>query len=288
MYKLIEFIRRIYVVLLFLVIQATALYVYSSSTHYTQAKLIANASNVTGGVQSIIADIRHYFMLDDQNEILARRVAELENELDIYRQREAVSSEHENALASLDDSAKEELQHYEYMVARVISNSVHHTRNFVTLNKGTWQGVTPNMGVATPDGCIVGHVVACSENYSVVMPLLNVDFRGIAKLEGDNRAGAISWNGTDPSRVSMNGLPQYAKPEIGEDVLVSGLSHYFPADMRLRVGYVESYRLGKNSTVYNVTVRLATDYSSLDYVVLVRNKNFDEVTELEKSVMNNK
>ncbi len=284
MYKLIEFLRRTYVVLLFVLIQAIALYVYSGSTSYTRAKILSQTVGLTGGVQGLIADVKSYFGLSSQNEVLARRVAELENELDIYRQQEAAAELAAVTLTLSDEESAEPVRQYEYDVARVISNSINSPHNYITLNKGTAQGITPNMGVVTPDGCMVGYTIACSENYSVVMPMLNVDFRNSGKLEGDNRIGAIVWNGVDPSHVTMNELPDYAQPSVGEEVYGSGLSHYFPVDMKVRIGYVESFTKGRNQTTFDVVVHLATDFASLDYVVLVRNKSFDEVTQLEQSV----
>lgn len=285
MYKLIEFIRRIYVVLLFVVIQAVAIYVYSGSTFYTRAKLFSRVTAVTGGVQSGIAEVRHYFSLASQNEMLARRVAELENQLDIYRYREALAAEQTEVFAEVDTAYIEHITQYDYMTARVISSTIHRTENYITLNKGTRQGVSPDMGVVTPDGCMVGYVVDCSDNYSVVMPMLNTSFRNSGKL-GGSFLGSLKWDGTSPSRITLSEVPTYAEPHIGDEVSGAGVSHYFPTDMKIHIGHVESFRKGKNQTTFDVEVRLATDFASLDYVVLVRNRRFQEVTQLEESVKN--
>ena len=88
MYKLIEFLRRIYVVLLFLAIEGIALNFYAHSSYYTQAKILSRAHSVAGGVQSSIFGVKHYFTLRGENEALALRVAELENQLASYREKE--------------------------------------------------------------------------------------------------------------------------------------------------------------------------------------------------------
>lgn len=283
MYRLIEFIRRIYVVLLFVLIQAIALSVYSSSTHYTRAKLISRAMGITGGVQGIIADVDHYFGLNEQNEMLARRVAELENQMDIYRQAVDTLLSSEQVRMAITEATAQQLQHYRYITARVVANTINRPHNYITLDKGTAQGVEPNMGVITPDGNMVGYVVDCSEHYAVVMPIINVDFRGGGKLdiEGDteNRIGSISWDGRDASRVTMSDLLEYANPKAGDKV--SSNSHYFPPMMKVNVGEVESISKSKNKNTYEVVLRLATDFSSLDHLILVHNERFKEVTELE-------
>lgn len=286
MYRLIEFIRRIYVVLLFVLIQAIALSVYSSSTHYTRAKLISRAMGITGGVQGIIADVDHYFGLNEQNEMLARRVAELENQMDIYRQAVDTLLSSEQVRMAITEATAQQLQHYRYITARVVANTINRPHNYITLDKGTAQGVEPNMGVITPDGNMVGYVVDCSEHYAVVMPIINIDFRGGGKLdiEGDteNRIGSISWDGRDASRVTMSDLLEYANPKAGDKV--SSNSHYFPPMMKVNVGEVESISKSKNKNTYEVVLRLATDFSSLDHLILVHNERFKEVTELENKL----
>lgn len=286
MYRLIEFIRRIYVVLLFVLIQAIALSVYSSLTHYTRAKLISRAMGITGGVQGIIADVDHYFGLNEQNEMLARRVAELENQMDIYRQAVDTLLSSEQVRMAITEATAQQLQHYRYITARVVANTINRPHNYITLDKGTAQGVEPNMGVITPDGNMVGYVVDCSEHYAVVMPIINIDFRGGGKLdiEGDteNRIGSISWDGRDASRVTMSDLLEYANPKAGDKV--SSNSHYFPPMMKVNVGEVESISKSKNKNTYEVVLRLATDFSSLDHLILVHNECFKEVTELENKL----
>ena len=75
MYKLIEFLRRIYVAVLFVVFEAIAIGYYAHSSNYTQAKLLTRSNQVVGGVNGIFADIRSYFTLGRENERLLERVA---------------------------------------------------------------------------------------------------------------------------------------------------------------------------------------------------------------------
>ena len=91
MYKLIEFLRRIYVAVLFVVFEAIAIGYYAHSSNYTQAKLLTRSNRVVGGVNGIFADIRSYFTLGRENERLLERVAVLEEELAFYRRSAADS-----------------------------------------------------------------------------------------------------------------------------------------------------------------------------------------------------
>lgn len=275
MYKLIEFIRRIYVVLLFIVIEAIALNYYAHSSYYTQAKILSHANRVTGGVQSAIFGVRHYFTLRHENELLSERVAELEMELAVYREQVAAAG-----IDSLQPHI-DELSQYRYTTARIVSNSIARDRNYITLNRGIMHGVTENMAVISPDGVMVGYVIGCSERYSVVMPLLNIDFRTSGKIAGDDHFGSISWGGGSPYKMEMTELSKYADIEVGDEVVSSGLSHYFPEGVK--IGYVESYSLNDTQTAYDVVIRLAADVTKISNVIVIENLDYGEVSHLEDS-----
>ncbi len=275
MYKLIEFICRIYVVLLFIVIEAIALNYYAHSSYYTQAKILSHANRVTGGVQSAIFGVRHYFTLRHENELLSERVADLEMELAVYREQVAAAG-----IDSLQPHI-DELSQYRYTTARIVSNSIARDRNYITLNRGIMHGVTENMAVISPDGVMVGYVIGCSERYSVVMPLLNIDFRTSGKIAGDDHFGSISWGGGSPYKMEMTELSKYADIEVGDEVVSSGLSHYFPEGVK--IGYVESYSLNDTQTAYDVVIRLAADVTKISNVIVIENLDYGEVSHLEDS-----
>lgn len=275
MYKLIEFIRRIYVVLLFIVIEAIALNYYAHSSYYTQAKILSHANRVTGGVQSAIFGVRHYFTLRHENELLSERIADLEMELAVYREQVAAAG-----IDSLQPHI-DELSQYRYTTARIVSNSIARDRNYITLNRGIMHGVTENMAVISPDGVMVGYVIGCSERYSVVMPLLNIDFRTSGKIAGDDHFGSISWGGGSPYKMEMTELSKYADIEVGDEVVSSGLSHYFPEGVK--IGYVESYSLNDTQTAYDVVIQLAADVTKISNVIVIENLDYGEVSHLEDS-----
>jgi rod shape-determining protein MreC len=110
--------------------------------------------------------------------------------------------------------------------------------------------------------------------------MLNTEFRTSGKISGDEHFGSISWNGTSPHRVQMTELTKYSEFEIGDEVVASGLSHYFPEGVR--IGYVESRTENENHTSLDVELRLAADMTRLSNVVLIENNNIVEITSLEK------
>ena len=74
MRKLIEFIRSVYVAVLFVVLEALAVSYYAHSTHYTQARLLARSNQLAGGVHGLMAGVHRYFTLGSENRVLLDRV----------------------------------------------------------------------------------------------------------------------------------------------------------------------------------------------------------------------
>ena len=282
MYKLIEFLRRIHVVLLFIIIEAIALNYYAHSSFYTQAKILSRANSVVGGLQRSVFSVKHFFTLRSENEMLSARVAELEHSLAAYREREANMATDTISMAQIDSAFVEQLTQYSYTPARIISNTINRNRNFITLNRGRQHGITEDMAVISPDGSMVGYIVGCSDRYSVAISILNDRFTTSGKIVGDDHFGSITWNGRSPHKVQMSELTKYAEFEVGAPVVSSGLSHIFPEGVK--IGVVESFSENENQTSFDVVVRLAADMTKVSNVLVISNDGYIEATELEEEV----
>ena len=282
MYKLIEFLRRIHVVLLFIIIEAIALNYYAHSSFYTQAKILSRANSVVGGLQRSVFSVKHFFTLRSENEMLSARVAELEHSLAAYREREANMATDTLSMAQIDSAFVEQLTQYSYTPARIISNTINRNRNYITLNRGRQHGITEDMAVISPDGSMVGYIVGCSDRYSVAISILNDKFTTSGKIVGDDHFGSITWNGRSPHKVQMSELTKYAEFEVGAPVVSSGLSHIFPEGVK--IGVVESFSENENQTSFDVVVRLAADMTKVSNVLVISNDGYIEATELEEEV----
>ena len=278
MYKLIEFLRRIHVVLLFIIIEAIALNYYAHSSFYTQAKILSRANSVVGGLQRSVFSVKHFFTLRSENEMLSARVAELEHSLAAYREREANMATDTLSMAQIDSAFVEQLTQYSYTPARIISNTINRNRNYITLNRGRQHGITEDMAVISPDGSMVGYIVGCSDRYSVAISILNDKFTTSGKIVGDDHFGSITWNGRSPHKVQMSELTKYAEFEVGAPVVSSGLSHIFPEGVK--IGVVESFSENDNQTSFDVVVRLAADMTKVSNVLVISNDGYIEATEL--------
>lgn len=274
MRKLIEFIRSVYVVVLFVVLEAVAVSYYAHSTSYTQARLLARSNQVAGGVRGVFVGIRRYFTLGSENRVLLARVAALEERLAQFEEAET-AARLDSYMADIAESK------YRFATAAVVGNTANRTQNLLTLNRGRRDGVVEEMAVLSPDGAMVGYVVDCTERYAVAMSVLNTSFRASGKLAGADYYGSIYWDGVDPGVVVLGELSKYADPQPGQEVLTTGFSQYFPEDVL--IGWVESAEMNETRTAYTVRVRLAAEMTRLTDVVLVENRDRFEIMDLERS-----
>ena len=259
--------------LLFVLIEGAAIHFYAHSTSFTQARLLTGSNRIAGGVHGFFSGIRRYFTLGRENRILLDRIATLEEQLAGYR-----AAGDSLLFARYMEGADK--GPYRLVTARAISNSVNRSRNFITLDKGRRDRVVPHMAVLSADGAMVGYVATCSDRYAVAVSALNTSFRASGKIAGSDYFGSIHWDGTDRNTVTMTELSKYASPEPGDEVVSTGYSLYFPADVP--IGRVESAELNENKTSYTVRIRLAADMTALGDVILVENRGLDELQSLQE------
>ena len=279
MHRLLEFIKRIYVVLLFILLEGIAIWQYATSTPYTEAKILSRTTAVGGYFSKKITNIDRFFSLADENDMLTHRVAELEQTLERERERLADYTE---ASWLMQMQGNDDDLHYIYYPARVASMTISHLRNYIVLDKGERDGIKKNMGVITPDKNLVGYIISCSERYSVAMPVINTEFTMGGCLSMTNYTCSLRWTGDSPYHVSIIDVSTYAQPEVGMPVEV--WSERLPEGVI--VGHIEKFEHNAAKTAYSARLRLAVDMSALDNVLIVENTHYGEIEQLMGNIEN--
>lgn len=279
MHRLIEFIKRIYVVLLFILLEGIAIWQYATSTPYTEAKILSRTTAMGGYFSKKITNIDRFFSLADENDMLTHRVAELEQTLE--RERELLADYTEASWQMQMQGSDDDL-HYIYYPARVASMTISHLRNYIVLDKGERDGIKKNMGVITPDKNLVGYIISCSERYSVAMPVINTEFTMGGCLSMTNYTCSLRWTGDSPYHVSIIDVSTYAQPEVGMPVEV--WSERLPEGVI--VGHIEEFEHNAAKTAYSARLRLAVDMSALDNVLIVENTHYGEIEQLMDNIEN--
>ncbi len=234
------------------------------------------AGEITGSLQTRYADVQHFFNLKKENEALRRKLNELQNQLPQNFQSADSSSRIVTDSIPMDTTG--ERRRYLYMDALVVNNSISLPNNYITLHRGSKQGIEPAMIVLSPDGA-VGVVMDVSENFATVMSMLHKQSRISASLKKSGESGRIEWDGTVPNRVQLRDIPKSVKLSKGDTVLTSRYSDFPPGIM---IGIVEKVIPEQSSNNYLIHVKTAVDFSRLQNVFVVKNLQRPEQKGLEQ------
>ena len=271
------FIQRFFNLLLFLALEGLAIYTLSKYNKTHQAFFASVSNEVTGSISEKYNKIEYYFRLKKTNEQLAAENANLRKMLP------SGFESPDTAKATIMDSlAKDTLgvRKYNFLVAKVVNNSVSQENNYITLHRGAKQGVKVDMGVIGPDG-IVGKVILVSDNYSRVMSALNRKSRVSAMLQRGLYTGDLEWDGKDPGYLTLNKIPKSAKVQKGDTVLTSNVSERLSFPPGIMVGTVAEISTDPSSNFLTLKIKSATNFYTLQYVYLTDNLLWEEQKALE-------
>ncbi len=246
----------------------------ASKSHETFFSSAAN--EVTGNFDKYYDNFRSYFGLKETNRLLAAENAKLRNQLAAN-----FFADNSGKIQVTDSLVKDSLSRvrkFTYLPAQVIGNTYTLQSNFLTLERGSNQGVKKGMAVTGPEG-IVGVVVATSANFSRVMSLLHRNSKVSAMLKKDKSTGSIEWDGSSPSYLILRNITKGAKVAVGDTVLTSTYSANFPPF--LVVGTVAGISSESSSNFYTLKVKTATNFYSIQYVYLIENARYAEQVQLE-------
>jgi rod shape-determining protein MreC len=272
------FIGRHFNFLFFLVLQIIALSFLFRFNKFHEAAFLNVTTEITGRVNERYNNIEYYFQLKKTNESLVQENLKLRQQL--KENYEAPDSNRRLIKDTIKVDTGRSILKYQIMEAKVVSNTVTSPNNYLTIHRGFDQGVRPNMGVTGPQG-IVGSVVNVSKNFATVQSMLHYQFRVVAKLKNGNETGTILWDGQSPSFVTMKGIPKSVNVQKGDTVLTTQISSLFPAN--LMVGTVAETVPDASSNFYTLKVRTATNFSTIEYVYVIDNLQYDEQKRLEDS-----
>ncbi len=271
MRNLLNFLAKYNNLIIFLLLEGIALYLLSTGNNYHNTRIVKGIRGLNRGVEQRVSNIRSYFRLREINQELVEENTSLRSNLENLKDREDL------LFFSVFDTVYK--QQYTYTSAKVIDNSVNKQKNFFTIDKGEKHGLSIDMAVISADG-IAGVIVGCSKNYSVVMSLLNLDFRISARIKSNGYFGSLNWDGLSYKHAILNEIPQHVIVNVGDTIETTGFSTIFPEG--LMIGTVSNYEK-PGGDFYKIYVLLNTDYKRLHFVNIIGNMLKAEKLELEKS-----
>jgi len=274
MRSLLNFLIRHSNLILFLVLEGIAI-IMLSSTHSYHNSISSNFfGGITARLNSNVESVKSFTRLRQINRQLVYENALLRQKVEgterIVIIRDTIVS----------DTIKK--VKFTYVSARVVKNSVNKQKNFFTLDRGFNSGITNGMAVMSSEG-IAGVIVGASQNYSVVMSVLNIDFKQSVKISKNDYFGSMSWNGKNHRFAQVTEIPHHVDVSEGDTIVTTGFSALFPEG--IMVGTVEGEPVMGGDFLY-LNIKLATDFKQLTNVYILKSQYKGERLGLEAELPN--
>jgi rod shape-determining protein MreC len=271
MRNLLIFISKYNAFFLFIIFEVISIVILVNYNAFQKATYIESSNELTGAAYDKISQIKGYLSLGAVNDSLVAENARLRNKL-----RSSFYVDTLQKKTVVDTIYK---QQYSYIVAKVINNSINHRNNYITIDKGSKDGIVKDMGVICGSG-IVGIVVNTTEHLANIRSVLHKDTKFSAMLADTRDIGNFLWgDNLNPHSGLLIDVANNVKPHIGELVVTSNLSSYFPAG--IPIGRISNIQAKEGGLFLNMDVLLAVDYSRLEYVYVINNSKALEQVQVE-------
>jgi rod shape-determining protein MreC len=147
--------------------------------------------------------------------------------------------------------------------AAVIAGGASPEFRTITIDKGTGDGIAPDMAVIAPAG-VVGRIVLPTPRAAKVQLLIDRDAAAGAIVERSRAQGVLVGTGTE--RLRLDHVPGTAEIKVGDRVVTSGIEGIYPKGFA--IGQIESFerRAGEFTAVM---IRPAVEFSNLELVLVV-------------------
>lgn len=272
MRSLFRFLLRNYFLIMFLVLEGISLGLIVSYNNYQRVAFFNSSNNIVGTIYDRFSNLDDYFSLARTNSRLAAENASLRKQLQAR-----IMNQDRNPVLRPDTV---DAPAYVFTAAKVIGNSTNKQFNYITLNKGSRQGIKPDMGIINDQG-VVGVITHVSANYSTGLSLLNKRLLIPAKITKNNYFGSLVWDGEHFNTADLNEIPFHVIVNVGDTVVTSGYSNIFPEG--IMIGIIKKFDMVSGTNFYNIKVELTTNFKTLKYVEVVQNTKRAELIKLESN-----
>ncbi len=264
---------RFYVAILFVLIEIFALSLIFKSNKYQEVKILNTTNTFTATVLEYVNGAYSFIHLGTNNKILAEENTQLKKLIE-YQNKYPIDS-------SLPKYSS--IYHFDYISAKIVNNTIVKSINYITIDKGSKEGIQKGQGVISSKG-VVGIVINVSENFSVIMSVISVKSLISVRHKNTNALGNLRWNGEDPYTLQIEGLSKTLTIKKNDTILTAGFSSIFPPN--IIVATVKKLNPEESTSFYYMNVRLTNDINSLSYVYVVKNEKKKELDSLQIQMLN--
>ncbi|HEU5290176.1 MAG TPA: rod shape-determining protein MreC [Cyclobacteriaceae bacterium] len=258
----------------FLVLQLFCSWLIVENNQYQGASFFNSSNSFVANINGFSQNVSEYFSLREVNEMLAEENTRLRKSLE-----ERNRSFSDLVLGGHTDSTI--IKRFDFVTAKVVNNSVSRFTNFITINKGSNEGIEAGMAVISPQG-VVGKVKMTSDHFSVVTSVLNIDIMISGVMKRTGYFGTIQWDGDNAEFTRLNFIPRHVDPQPGDTIITSGYSGIFPEG--ILIGTIAEKNLRDGAPFYDLKVKFSQDFRKLTYVAVVKSNLLPELDSLEQKI----
>lgn len=276
MRNLLEFLKKYNYWFVFALLEVASLTLLFQYNSYQGSVWFSSASYLAGLTLETDSKVRSFMTQGAENQQLTERNLMLEHEVSLLRD-QLIEEKKKHDTLFVDSGQTVLLNDYKLIPAKVIGNSVDKPENFITIDKGMYDGVHPDMGVACGNG-VVGVVYMASGHYAVVIPVLSTKSNISCAIQSRGYFGYLHWKGGPADKAYVDDIPRHAKFENGDTIVTSGYSSLFPPG--ILVGKVMKTLDSEDGLSYRLEIQLSTDFGNLRDVCVIDDAAVRERLEL--------
>ncbi|MBK9099185.1 MAG: rod shape-determining protein MreC [bacterium] len=258
MFKLFSYVWnqfREYLVLVLLVIISLSLLTQNNNPQVQKVRALAFASFAS--VTSVFYDVFNITQLKKENLALRELNAQLMLQLSILREEGILNSELKRMLEMKDSTS------LPLTPASIVSKSLSVTQNTITINAGSNEGIKPGMPVISYRG-LVGIVQSCSESFSIVRTIKNVDLKLTVKNEKNRLNGIMKWDG---EKLIIVDVPRTFDFDVGDRIVTSEVSSIIPVP--IPVGIISKIEEDKTGLLNLIHIKPFEEVLSVENVFIL-------------------
>ena len=267
MHNLLRFIKLNQFLLLFILIEGFSIYLLIQNNTYQASQTIEFSTKYTSAIYNYANYFSDYIGLKETNDYLTIENAKLYTLL-------------QNNEQSFDSTILPDKK-FNYLAAKVINNSVKKRNNFITLNKGSKNGIKHGMGVITDQG-VIGIIHSVSKKFSLVISLLHKKSAIGIFLKKNRHTGILTWQGFNYRIATISDLPVHIPINVGDTIITNSYSNIYPEE--IYIGTISNFKKNNDDGFYTINVELFEDFNNLRYVYVIHSQESEEQLLLEKII----
>ena len=253
MQNLLDFLYQQREIAVFIGLEILSAWLLINFNNRYNASFLNSSNEVAASLTQTSNSISDYFQLTEVNGELMLENEKLQQELRMLRT---------ERISYLDT-----INQYQVIGARVINNTFDRSANFITISAGRKDSIEVGMGVISSFG-VVGQIKSVTNNFATIYSLLHPKLLVSSKVKRTDTKCTVQWDQEAFDRTSLKYIPRHILLKKGDSIVTSGFNSVFPENVL--IGIVDELNLEEHMTFYEAKVRLATDFTSLYQVFVIK------------------